>query len=94
MFGSAMLTLADASTLDPTGRFSEHGAEPLGRTPRPAPGPKVNELLHNKLRDLLRLIADQRDSAAFGALFRHFAPQIKGLGLKQGLGPHYTTVID
>ncbi|NOT42114.1 MAG: RNA polymerase subunit sigma, partial [Alphaproteobacteria bacterium] len=51
---------------------------------RSATSPETGTLDREALADLVEAIAASADKAAFAALFRHFAPKIKGYLIKIG----------
>lgn len=47
--------------------------------------PAEQSLSNAELCALIRRVAEHRDRAAFAVLFRHFAPRLKGFGLRRGV---------
>jgi len=68
--------------------FLRHGlAPPIKRVHRVMTDESASTESAAGMDDLLRSVAVDQDRAAFQALFRHFAPRLKGFVMRQGTAP-------
>lgn len=78
---------AASSTLSP-GRHARSGPEglPVGADREPNRVPQSPEPAYSEQTCLMLAVRDRRDRAAFGELFDYFAPRLKGVAMRAGLG--------